>query len=175
MGENPRTSGLEAVRGIAGRLAERRGLELVDVDFAPAPRRLVVRVYVDRPGGVTIEECRSFSEEMGVALEVENPLRGSYTLEVSSPGLTRHPRTPRDWERAVGGQMDVSFSAPDGTLAHASGTVKEVRGDRIILLTEAGELTVPLGSVKSAKPVIDWRELFRAGERRSAPERRDNE
>ncbi len=91
----------EKIRRMAEQVADEQGVELFDVELL-GKGKLLVRVYIDREGGVTLDECERFSKSLGVLLDVENPLPGPYTLEVSSPGLDRPLRNPRDFERNIG-------------------------------------------------------------------------
>src|SRR5512136_2140306 len=79
-------------------------LELVDVEFHPSGKRWLLRIYIDKPDGITISDCERVSREVERTLDVENVLDHPYTLEVSSPGLTRALKTKSDFER-YGGKM----------------------------------------------------------------------
>ena len=90
------------MREIARRTAEERGLELVHVEFAGGARAPVVRVFIDKPGGVTHEDCSEVSTHLGTVLDVEDFISAAYTLEVSSPGLERGLYGRADFERFAG-------------------------------------------------------------------------
>src|ERR1043165_1373979 len=90
------------VREIAGRAAEERGLELVHVELAGGARTPVLRVFIDKPGGVTHEDCSEVSQHISTVLDVEDFIPGSYTLEVSSPVLERGLYSRSDYERFAG-------------------------------------------------------------------------
>ncbi|MFO0754710.1 MAG: ribosome maturation factor RimP [Thermodesulfovibrionales bacterium] len=87
---------------IASRVAEDEGFELVSADLRGQGRRALLRVVVDKEGGVTISDCERMSRSMEAVLDVEDPIQGSYVLEVSSPGLDRPLATQRDFERNIG-------------------------------------------------------------------------
>ena len=90
------------------------GFELADID-AHVGRRGLLRLYIDRQGGVTVDDCQRVSEQMGALLDVEDPLPGSYVLEVSSPGFDRRLRTLAHFERFSGEQARVELrDARDG-------------------------------------------------------------
>lgn len=78
------------------------GLELVDIEFKPSGKRWLLRIYIDKEGGVTIADCERVSREFGRILDVEDIIDHSYSLEVSSPGLTRPLKTWEDFARNVG-------------------------------------------------------------------------
>ena len=94
---------MDKIREIAERVAQSSGLELVDLELLGGGKARMLRVYIDKPGGVTHEDCANFSREAGTIFDVEDAVPGSqYTLEVSSPGLDRKLSKPEDFERFVG-------------------------------------------------------------------------
>ena len=136
---------LEHVRGIAERVAASSGLELVDVEFRGAGGKArMLRVFIDKPGGVTHADCEAVSREVGTILDVEDAVPGgSYTLEVSSPGLDRKLTRPDEFARFVGSKVKLTTREPiegnrffegrldsfqDGTLVLAVGPPKAKRG-----------------------------------------------
>ena len=90
------------VREVAERAALERGLELVHVELAGGARSPIVRVFIDKPGGVTHEDCSAVSNHVGTILDVEDFIHSAYTLEVSSPGLERGLYKRADYERFAG-------------------------------------------------------------------------
>ena len=100
MGEESSIEG--RVREVAERAAVERGLELVHVELAGGARAPVVRVFIDKPGGVTHEDCSEVSRHIGTVLDVEDFIPEAYTLEVSSPGLERGLYSLADFERFAG-------------------------------------------------------------------------
>jgi ribosome maturation factor RimP len=97
------TSELSAdIHKIIGPTVEAEGLELVEVEVVGKGKSTVLRLYIDKEGGVTVENCATVSRQVGMLLEVEDIIDGQYTLEVSSPGLTRPLKNPDHWKRAVG-------------------------------------------------------------------------
>ena len=121
-------------------LAGRLGYELVDLEYSAGRGNATVRLYIDRPEGVGIEDCERVSREVSALLDVEDPIATAYTLEVSSPGFDRVLRTRAHFERFVGARVFVELSAPregrrryTGTLlaVHDSGIELEVDGVRV--------------------------------------------
>ena len=102
----------ERVKALAGPILSSLGLELVEIEQKGGPRRVMLRIYIDKPGGVTVEDCEQASIYLGHALDVENPIPLSYTLEVSSPGLDRPLKSPRDYQRAIGKQVRLTLLRP---------------------------------------------------------------
>jgi ribosome maturation factor RimP len=90
------------VSDIALPILESLGMELVDIEFARAGRDGVLRLFIDKEGGVTLDDCADVSRELSAILDVEDVIPGHYSLEVSSPGLDRPLKKPADYERFVG-------------------------------------------------------------------------
>src|SRR5579872_1339731 len=112
---------VERVREIADRVAASRGLEIVDVEFLGGGKARMLRVFLDKPAagtdplaGVTHEDCANFSREFGTILDVEDVMPGSYTLEVSSPGLDRKLIKAADFTRFTGSRLKLSTRQPVG-------------------------------------------------------------
>ena len=97
------------IREIAERVAAREGLELVHVEMAGG-HNPILRVYIDKPGGVTIDDCSHVSERISLILDVEDPISGHYTLEVASPGLDRGLYKESDYERFAGLPSHIKLS-----------------------------------------------------------------
>lgn len=121
-------------------LIGRLGYELVELEHGKGRGSAVVRLYIDRPGGVGIEDCERVSREVSALLDVEDPIPTAYTLEVSSPGFDRVLRTRGHFERFVGSRVFVELAAPrDGRRRYTgelvavgdSGFVLEVDGERV--------------------------------------------
>ena len=99
----------------AGRVTADGAFELVDVEIQKAGGKQPVRLFVDKPGGIGLDELQSVSEEVSAILDAEDPIAGSYTLEVSSPGLDRPLKTQADYRRFVGHLAKVSsYELVDG-------------------------------------------------------------
>ena len=88
------------------------GYELADLEFAAGRGHSQLRVYIDRPGGVGLDDCETASREIGALLDVHDPIPSAYTLEVSSPGLDRLVRTPAQFLRFVGAKVAIELLAP---------------------------------------------------------------
>ena len=96
--------------------AEALGYELVELEFHPQGRGGLLRIFIDRTGGVTVDDCEKVSRQVSSVLDVEDPIPGAYTLEVSSPGLDRPLRKETDYVRFAGEQAKLELALPrDGT------------------------------------------------------------
>ena len=124
------TAGLDKVREIAQRVADSSGLELVDVDLRGGGKARRLRIFIDKPEGVTHEDCSNFSREVGTIFDVEGAVPGgSYTLEVSSPGLDRKLLKASDYQRFVGSLVKLTTRDPIGGNRHFEGRLKSFSSD----------------------------------------------
>jgi len=148
---------LEKVRNLASALAAQEGLELVDVEFAGAGGRQVLRLYIDKAGGVSLDDCTAVSRAVSAALDVEDPLQGSYDLEVSSPGLDRPLRTPEHFEKFKGSKVRVKTYAPLGDRKTFVGTLKDFTGGEVVVEVDGREFRIPHAQIAKAnvEPVFD--------------------
>ena len=128
------SAGLDKIREIAERVAQSSGLELVDLELSGGGKARMLRVYIDKPGGVTHEDCANFSREAGTIFDVEDAVPGgSYLLEVSSPGLDRKLSKPEDYRRFVGSLVKVMTRDPVNGNRHFEGRLKALHDGRIAL------------------------------------------
>jgi ribosome maturation factor RimP len=129
----------EALAGVVAPVIRAHGLTLVDLDLRRGGRRSLLRLYVDKPGGVTIEDCRRLSEEVGDLLDVSSLLPESYDLEVSSPGLDRELKKDRELRWAVGKRVRMWTREPLDGQRELAGRLVEV-GETFLTRAEAGGL-----------------------------------
>ena len=129
----------EQVRGIADRVAASSGLEVVEIEFRGSGKSRMLRVFLDKPAGVTHEDCAKFSREFGTILDVEDAVPGgNYVLEVSSPGLDRKLNRAADYERFTGSKVKLMTREPVGGNRHFEGRLESFRDGRLTLdLSEA--------------------------------------
>jgi ribosome maturation factor RimP len=155
------------VRGIAERAASERGVELVHVETAGSDRAQIVRVFIDKPEGVTHEDCAEVSRHMDALLDVEDFIHGSYTLEVSSPGLERGLYRREDYERFAGRSAKLKSRTPVNGQRNFRGRILGVEGDDVLFDDRTnGEVRVPLAGIVKANLEIDVEEEFRRAEER---------
>jgi len=129
----------ERVRAIAERVAATSGLEVVELELRGGGKSRMLRVFLDKPGGVTHEDCAQFSREFGTILDVEDVVPGgSYVLEVSSPGLDRKLTRAADYERFTGSKVKLRTREPVNGNRHFEGRLESFRDGRLTLdLSEA--------------------------------------
>lgn len=133
-------------------MAQSRNLDLVEVELFRAGKRQVIRVYLDREGGISLDECAAASEDLSVLLDADELFGEDYTLEVSSPGLDRPLRTPRDWARRKGSWIRVVLTEQVGGKKGWIGRLVRCDEESAVLVTEKGqELQIPYRVVQLAR------------------------
>ena len=146
---------LSRVQEIACKVLEFAGMELVHLEINRHPGGALVRVYIDKEGGVTIDDCALISRQISAQLDIEDPMEGPYTLEVSSPGLDRPLVTDRDFERFAGRRIRVSTHSPIGGQRNFKGRLIGLQGAEVRLALDKGEVAIPLSQVARARLEID--------------------
>ncbi len=143
---------------IARRVGDSEGIEIVDVEFLGGGHSRLLRIYIDRPQGVTHADCEFISQQVGTILDVEDVIPGdSYTLEVSSPGLERKLATPRDFERFVGKKAKVTLREPVDNQRHWEGKLAGFSEGIVELEASAGKIIhFPLAQVQKANLKFEW-------------------
>jgi ribosome maturation factor RimP len=149
------------------------GLELLGVEYLPSPGGAVLRLYIDVPAGaqgddgaprmVGIEDCESVSREVSAQLDVEDPISGHYTLEVSSPGVDRPLFTPAQFARFLGEEAKVVLQLPMDGRRRFQGRIAAVEGERIDFDVDAKpapqRVSVTFDNIEKARLVPDWAAL----------------
>jgi ribosome maturation factor RimP len=154
------------------------GLELVGIEFSPGRGGSLLRVYVDAPQRpVTIDDCERASREISAALDVNDPVAGRYTLEVSSPGLDRPLFTLAHFERFVGEAVKINVNLPLDGRRRFHGTIKSVDGDRITIEQDGEPVAIVHANIAKARLAPDYAALGLAAARREyeegAPKKRN--
>jgi len=141
------------VLSLAEPLAESRGLEIVQVQYRRESAGFVLRVFIDRASGVTIDDCSGFSREFSDILDVEDPVPGRYSLEVSSPGLDRPLARERDFARFSGRLITLSAAEPVEGRRNFKGTLLGVADGAVRLRVDGREYAVALSNIAKANLV----------------------
>ena len=138
-------------------LVEQLGYELVDIEWASAPRSGVLRIYLDQPvghgGHIGIEDCESVSREVSALLDVEDPVAGAYNLEVSSPGFDRVLRKPAHFERFQGTRVWVELNVARDGRRRYTGTLSGVDEQGITLDVDGQDVSIGFNEVGKARLV----------------------
>ena len=146
------------VTEIAERVAGSAGIEVVEVQFLGGGRNRVLRIFIDKTEGVTHGDCELVSQQVGTILDIEDVIPGgSYSLEVSSPGVERKLSRPRDFERFVGQKAKVTLREPVENQRHWEGTLAGFEDGQIALEPSAGRvIRFPLAQVEKANLKFEW-------------------
>lgn len=147
------------------------GLELLGVEYLPSPGGATLRLYIDIPQGdaagesetprmVGIEDCEAVSREVSAQLDVEDPISGNYTLEVSSPGVDRPLFAPAQFARFLGEQAKIGLKLPQDGRRRLQGRIAAVEGERIDFEIDAKpepqRVSVAFDNIEKARLVPDW-------------------
>lgn len=132
------------------------GLELVDVEYLTQGGRWIVRVYVDREGGVTLDECAMLSRELGPLLDVKDVIPHEYVLEVSSPGLDRRLKKEKDFVWARGKKVKLRIRNPIDGRRNFTGMLTDVREGDLLLEVEGGTVVIALREIERANVVFEF-------------------
>ena len=147
---------LDEIRQIAERVASSEGLTLVDVELKGGRMNALLRIYIDKPGGVTHGDCGRVSEQMSAILDVEDPFPGSYVLEVSSPGLDRKLVKPSDYTHFVGRLARLVLREPVENQKVFEGRLAGLESGRVRLdLGDAGLKELELSNISSARLLVE--------------------
>ena len=130
---------LDQIHAIAERVAASLGLEVVEIELRGGGKARMLRIFIDKPSGVTHEDCATLSREVSTILDVEDAVPGgSYVLEVSSPGLDRRLVKPGDFERFQGSRIKLTTKEPVNGNRHFEGRLEHYESGRLTLdLTQA--------------------------------------
>jgi ribosome maturation factor RimP len=139
-------------------LLEQLGYELVDLEHVPGRFHALVRLYIDRPEGVGIEDCESVSREVSALFDVNDPVPTAYTLEVSSPGLDRVLRRPAHFERFVGQRVWVELRSPRDGRRRFTGTLAAANAAGVELNVDGVAVALPHLEIGQARLVPEWPE-----------------
>lgn len=152
------------VRELAERVAIDHGVELVHAEVAGPDNKPIVRVFIDKPQGVTHEDCSEVSTHLGTILDVEDFIHASYTLEVSSPGLERGLYKRSDYERFSGSDAKLKTRQPISGQRNFRGRLLGVDGDEVIFEDRTnGRVQIPLDLIVKANLEVDIEEELRRG------------
>ena len=149
---------IEKVREITERVGADTGLEVVDVQLLGGGGTRVLRIFIDKPEGVTHADCEHISQNVGTILDVEDIIPGGrYTLEVSSPGVERKLSRPREFERFVGNKVKVVLRQPIENQKHWVGALQSFAEGIITLEPSPGKsVQFPLELVEKANLKFEW-------------------
>jgi len=147
----------QAIETLVRGVVEPMGYELVGVELTSGPRGgELLRVYIDREGGILLDDCATVSHQLSGVLDVEDPIRGEYALEVSSPGLARPLFELAHFARFAGSQVKLKLGAPLDGQRNFKGVLAGVEGDEVLLQVDGELLRIDFGQIDSAKLVPEF-------------------
>lgn len=148
----------ERIASIAERAAAREGLEVWDVEVLGAGRSRLIRIYIDKPGGVTLDDCELMSQQVGTVLDVEDVVPDQhYHLEVSSPGIERRLSKPEQFARFAGQKARIALREPVENRRRWEGIIAGVEEDIILFeTTDGGSMRLSLNQIEKANLKFEW-------------------
>jgi ribosome maturation factor RimP len=149
---------VERITAVAERAARREGLEVWDVEVAGAGRGRIVRIYIDKPEGVTLDDCELISQQVGTVLDVEDVIPDQhYNLEVSSPGVERRLLKPEHFARFAGQKIRLALREPIENRRRWECTVRGVEDGVIVVETDGGAmLRLGMQQIDKASLKFEW-------------------
>ena len=146
----------ERIQGMAAEVAGKNGLELVHVEEKGTGKSRTLRVFIDKPEGVSIEDCSTVSRALSDLLDAEDLIQTEYILEVSSPGLERELYSLKDFERFAGSLAKVKTDKPLNGQKNFRGKISKVEGEEIFFDDRtSGEVSFPYSAVAKANLEFD--------------------
>ncbi len=156
----------ERVQAIAERVAIDHGLELVHAEVAGPDNKPIVRIFIDKPNGITHQDCSEVSLHVGTVLDVEDFIHASYTLEVSSPGLERGLYKRQDYERFAGKMARMKTRNPINGQRNFRGRLLGIDGEEVLFEDRTtGRVKVSLDAIAKANLELDVEAEFRRAQR----------
>lgn len=148
---------IDKIKIIAEPILRSLELELVDVEFAGSLNKGALRLFIDKKGGVTLDDCEKVSRYVGHALDLEDPISHHYTLEVSSPGLDRPLKRREDFLRSLGKKIKIKTSYLIEGQKVFVGRLSEFKEDQAVLELEKGRaLQVPFDQIAQARLEVEF-------------------
>jgi ribosome maturation factor RimP len=156
----------EKIEALAREIARDLSLSLFDLEVAREGPRLILRVFVDREGGVDLSAIQTFSRRFGALLDVEDPVEGKYVLEVSSPGLNRRLRKPEHFARSLGNRIRVALVGLQDGRRNLVGTLVGCDGEGIDVKVDEADFRIAYGDIRKANLEVTQEELFGKGKKK---------
>ncbi len=141
----------EEVERLVLPILEEEGMELVDIEYKMGKGRGILRLYIDKPGGIKIDDCERLSQRIEPIIDRTDIIRGHYLLEVSSPGLDRPLKREKDFKRFIGRLIKVKTFSPIDNQKRFVGTLKDYKEERVALETKEGKIIeIPIKNIAKA-------------------------
>lgn len=137
-------------------IVEGLGYECVGIDYNPHPKHGLLRIYIDSPNGILVDDCSKVSHQVSGALDVEDPIQGNYHLEVSSPGADRPFFKISQFERFIGSMVNVNLFAAIQGRRKVTGRIEKVEDDIITLAEGEQTFAIPFSAMSKARLVPEY-------------------
>jgi ribosome maturation factor RimP len=144
------------------------GIELVEVEFKPEGGRWVLRLYIDSPMGVTLDDCEFTSRQIGALLDIKDPIHRPYTLEVSSPGINRVLRKEKDFKLFAGSPVRLKTRRKVAGRRNFQGILKGMENSKIVIEVDGDRIEISSEDLEKARLDLPEQELFRGDLRRGS-------
>jgi len=144
------------VEEVAESLVVSEGMELVDLEYRREGPRWMLRLFIDKEGGVTVDDCARISRELGDLLDVKDIIPQAYILEVSSPGLNRRIRKKEDFSRFAGQKIQLWLASPKDGRRKIVGDLVGVEGEEVVVTAPEGRISVALTDIAKANLIYEF-------------------
>ncbi len=141
----------ELVRTLVEPVVTHAGMELIDVEYGPGPSGWVLRLIIDRPGGVTVDDCADIGHLVGDLLDGRDPVPGRYSLEVSSPGINRPIKKRDDFRRFVDHRVFIKTRELIDGRRNYRGILQGIKGDLVLVSSKEGTFSIPFDKIARAR------------------------
>ena len=132
------------------------GYDLIEIEHFPNPKHGVLRLYIDKDGGVNVDDCSIVSRQISALIDVEEPVSGKFNLEVSSPGSDRPLRRLQDFQRFIGALVKIKTVMPLEGQRNFKGRMLEANEDRLVIETDEEELSLPMSAIDKARIIPEF-------------------
>ncbi len=132
------------------------GFDLIEIEHFPNPKHGVLRLYIDKEGGVNVDDCSTVSRQISALIDVEDPVSGQFNLEVSSPGLDRPLRRLVDFQRFTGSLVKLKTVMPLEGQRNFKGRLLEASEETLVIETDDEEISLPMSTIDKARIVPEY-------------------
>jgi len=146
----------QRVSHMARQIADAQGIKIFDIELL-GRGKLLLRVIIDKEGGVTLNDCERFSKSLGAVLDIEDPFLGSYRLEVSSPGMDRPLKSINDFEKNIGKLARIVTGEEIEKQKFFIGRILEISNDSVKLLVDKREVDIPFVKISKARLEVEFK------------------
>lgn len=146
----------DVVYEITKPITDRRNFELVEVEYQKEGADWYLRIYIDKEGGITIEDCQAVSEELSDILDEVDPIDHAYIFEVSSPGIDRPLKNQRDYEKNMGKLLEIKFFKPINGKKAIEGILTGYSEDKVEIDQDGNKVEIDKKDISIIRPVVKF-------------------